>query len=70
MDSNKDTDFCIDITDEQSKSLARCLLPIIQRFFDSEEGRKEFEAWQAKQAQAKVDSKLKADMEVNDYGDH
>ena len=51
-------------------SFARCLLPDIQRFFESKEGKQEFEAWQAKKAQAEEDYKLKDDMEVNDYGDH
>ena len=31
------------------ESLARCLLPQIQKFFDSEDGRQEFAEWQAKQ---------------------
>ena len=29
--------------------LARCLLPEIQKFFESEEGKKEFEEWKQKQ---------------------
>jgi hypothetical protein len=29
--------------------LARCLLPEIQKFFESEEGKKEFEEWKLKQ---------------------
>ncbi len=28
--------------------LARCLLPAIQKFFESEEGKKEFEEWKLK----------------------
>ena len=31
------------------ESLARCLLPQIQKYFESEEGRREFAEWQAKQ---------------------
>jgi hypothetical protein len=31
------------------ESLARCLLPQIQKYFESEAGQKEFEEWQAKQ---------------------
>ena len=31
------------------ESLARCLLPQIQKYFESEEGQKEFTEWQAKQ---------------------
>lgn len=29
--------------------LARCLLPEIQKFFENEEGKKEFEEWKLKQ---------------------
>jgi len=29
--------------------LARCLLPKMQEFFESEEGKKEFEEWKKKQ---------------------
>jgi hypothetical protein len=31
------------------ESLARCLLPQIQKYFESEDGQKEFAEWQAKQ---------------------
>jgi len=31
------------------ESLARCLLPQIQKYFESEAGQKEFAEWQAKQ---------------------
>ena len=30
------------------KALARCLLPEIQKFFESEEGQREFEEWKKK----------------------
>jgi hypothetical protein len=32
------------------EALARCLLPEIQKFFESEEGKKEFTEWKAQQA--------------------
>ncbi len=32
------------------ESLARSLLPVIQKYFETEEGKKAFEKWQAKQA--------------------
>ena len=38
-----------DIPKSEIESLARFLLPEIQRFFESEEGRKEFEEWKRKQ---------------------
>jgi len=40
------------------EALARCLLPEIQKFFESEEGKAEFEAWKAKQIQKTPNSKM------------
>ena len=40
-----------EIPTEAIESLARCLLPEIQKFFESEEGKREFEEWKAKQAE-------------------
>jgi hypothetical protein len=37
------------------ESLARCLLPQIQRFFDSEEGKREFDEWKVKQKEKRKD---------------
>ncbi len=34
-----------EIPDDVIESFARCLLPSIQRYFDSEEGQNEFEKW-------------------------
>jgi hypothetical protein len=34
------------IPQHEIDSLARCLLPEIQKFFDSPEGKREFEEWQ------------------------
>lgn len=36
--------------DSAIESLARCLLPAIQSYFESEEGQKEFAEWKEKQA--------------------
>lgn len=33
----------------QFEALARCLLPEIQKYFESEEGKLEFESWKAEQ---------------------
>jgi len=38
------------IPDSKIEELARCLLPEIQRFFGSEDGKREFERWRAEQA--------------------
>lgn len=46
------------IPKHEIESLARCFLTDIQAFFESEEGRKEFEAWkeaQAKEAEQKAE---------------
>jgi len=37
------------IPDYVFESLARCALPIIQAYYESEEGRKAYEEWKAKQ---------------------
>lgn len=36
------------------ETLARCFLPDIQAFFESEEGRKEYDAWKKEQAEIKA----------------
>ena len=38
-------------------SIARCLLPEMQRYFNSEEGKREFEKWKAEHAKAGKESK-------------
>lgn len=35
----------IHVSDEMIDSLARCALPLIRAYFESEEGQKEFEKW-------------------------
>ena len=37
------------IPQQDIESLARCLLPQIQKYFESEAGQKEFAEWQVKQ---------------------
>ena len=39
-------------TAEQLEALVRCLLPKIQKFFDSQAGKQEFEQWKAERQQA------------------
>jgi len=39
--------------------LARCLLPEIQKFFESEEGKREFETWKSLQTLEKERGKTK-----------
>jgi hypothetical protein len=45
-------DYGTGIPKYEIESLARCLLPEIQKFFESTEGRREFAEWKAKQEQA------------------
>lgn len=42
------------IPQHEIDALARCLLPEIQKFFDSEEGQKEFDQWKRKQKLKKI----------------
>jgi len=41
----------------QVDALARCFLPAIQKFFESEEGKREFEEWKRQQADKKKSEK-------------
>ena len=38
------------IPQQHIEALARCLLPQIEKFFESEEGRREFEEWKKEQS--------------------
>ena len=46
------------IPDFEIDSLARALLPAIQAYFETEEGQKEFAAWQAERQQRQLNTKL------------
>ncbi len=41
------------IPKHEMEALARCLLPEIQQFFESEEGKREFEEWKKAQKSKK-----------------
>lgn len=41
----KDKKDIFDPPDHEIEALARCILPSIQKFFESEEGKREFEEW-------------------------
>ncbi len=43
------TDNGTNIPKHEIEALARCLLPEIQKFFESEEGKREFEEWRKSQ---------------------
>ena len=43
-----------DIPDYEYENLARYFLPQIQAFFETDQGRKEFEEWKAEQAEIKA----------------
>ncbi len=45
-----DTHGTINLPDHEIEALARCFLPDILAFFESEEGKAEFEAWKAEKA--------------------
>lgn len=44
------------IPEHQIEAIARCLLPDILKYYESEEGQKEFEQWKAKQAMGKEEA--------------
>ena len=46
------------IPDFEIDSLARALLPAIQKLFETEEGKREFEAWKAERQQKQLNNKL------------
>ena len=45
----KTKDYGTGIPKHEIEALARCLLPEIYNFFESDEGKREFEEWKAKQ---------------------
>jgi hypothetical protein len=45
----KTKDLSSGIPNHEIEALARCLLPEIQKFFESEEGKQEFDEWKAQQ---------------------
>ena len=47
MGKKKDNDYGTGIPKYEIDALARVLFPEIQRFFESEEGKREFEKWKA-----------------------
>lgn len=47
--AKKRKDYGTGITEHEVEALARCLLPEIQKFFESEEGKREFEEWKKEQ---------------------
>ena len=49
----KNKDCGINIPKHEMERLARCLLPEIHRFFESEEGKAEFEQWKQEQDKKK-----------------
>ena len=46
----------MDIPDYAYKAMASCLLPIIQRYYETEEGKQAFEEWKAKREEEKETS--------------
>ena len=45
-----ENDYGTGIPKHEVEALARILLPEIQKFFESEEGKREFDEWKAQQA--------------------
>jgi len=53
----KKKDYGTGIPKHEIEALARCILPEIQKFFQSEEGKREFAEWQAEQTKLKETNK-------------
>ena len=51
MSSKKPTDHGTGIPRHEIEALARCFLPDIQAFFESEEGKREYEDWKRQQTE-------------------
>ena len=49
MAKKKNNDYGTGIPKHEMEAFARILLPEIQKFFESEDGKREFEEWKAKQ---------------------
>ena len=47
----KKKDYGTGIPRHEIEALARCLLPEIQKFFESDEGKREFEEWKQQQTE-------------------
>ena len=47
----KKKDYGTGIPQHEIEALARCLLPEIQKFFESEEGKREFDEWKRRQSE-------------------
>jgi hypothetical protein len=50
----KEANITTKVPAEAIERLARCLLPEIQKFFESEDGKREFEEWKTKSANQAV----------------
>lgn len=46
------TNSGMEIPDYAIERIARCMLPMIQQFYESEEGKQELNAWKATQAES------------------
>ena len=57
MNMAKKKDYGTGIPRHEIESIARCLLPEIRKYFESERGKKEFAEWQAEQAKLKEKNK-------------
>ena len=58
--SKKHNDYGTNIPRHEVEALAHCLLPDIRRYYESEQGKREFAEWKAKQAEEKGDHNEKS----------
>ena len=56
----KKKDYGTGIPKHEIDALVRCLLPEIQKFFESEEGKREFKEWKQRQQKEKGSDNFKS----------
>ena len=61
-------DYGTGISQQNKEALARSLLPQIEKFFESEEGKREFEEWKKKQSSKDNEKVTKTQNEKNGAG--
>jgi len=65
MKNNINSDYGTGIPKHKIVALAECLLPEIRQFFESKDGKREFESWKAEQAKTKEVNKNNLENERN-----
>ena len=65
-----DTRAAFNIPDHEIEALARCFLPDIIAYFESEEGKAEFAAWKAEQEKLEAEKKTRKTKQRSSAGEY